>query len=143
MDMSTKKLKLLAESAEDLPVISAVLQDAIVRIGDIHFSKSGQALTLTASRFCHENARGGRVRTGLRLHNVTGLRARGIDRSDPDAFLVLLSLELENRQSNNLISLRFSGGGDLAAEVEILEARLMDYADARSIGVRPLHPEND
>ena len=88
----SENLKLLAQSDEGLAVISAALQDAIVRVDGIRFDADAQTLTLNASRYRHELGEGKRVRAGLRLNNILSLQAKGIERSDPEAYLVLLSV---------------------------------------------------
>ena len=47
-------LRLLAEDADDLHIISAALQDAILRPVDIVWEPSGRRVTLKLSRFCWE-----------------------------------------------------------------------------------------
>ena len=142
--MSTK-LKLLAETAEDLTVLSAALQDAIVRVGDIHFDQDGRSMVLIASRYCHETDVPKRVKSGLGLHNVLSVRTQGINRSDPDAFLVLLSVSFtpSDTPPGGKISLIFAGGGEIDIEAECLEARLVDIQNERPTKSIPIHPSDD
>jgi hypothetical protein len=144
----TEHLKLKAEAAEDLQIISAITQDSIVRVGDINFNKSAGTLTLVLSRFKQEQKNGKtgeRTKSGLRFNNVLSLQSQGIDRVDPDAFTVLLSVDFVagKPKPTGEISLVFSGGGQLKASVEYLETRLIDYADARETNSVPLHPIDD
>ena len=44
--MGAEPLRLLAEDAEDLKVIAAALQDAVAKVGDIHFEKTPRRLTI-------------------------------------------------------------------------------------------------
>ena len=44
-------LRLLAEDAEDLKVLSAALQDAVAKIGDIHYEPPARRLTLALNRY--------------------------------------------------------------------------------------------
>ena len=138
----TEGLKLLAQSAEGLAVISAALQDAIVRVGGIRFDAPAQTLTLIASRYRHELGEGKRVRAGLRLNNILSMQAKGIDRSDPEAFLVLLSITFEAGENapEGIISLIFAGGGELRARADFTEVRLVDYLETRATQSRPIHP---
>ena len=46
-----KPLRLLAQDVEDLAVISAALQDAVTRIGDIQWESAARCLTLSFNRF--------------------------------------------------------------------------------------------
>ncbi len=138
----TSHLKLLAETQGDLAVISAALQDAILTVGDIKFNKQAQTLMFKASRFMHEKVKGKRVNTGVQFNNVLSLSAKSIDRSDPQAYLVLLSVNyVENKkEKNGEVHLIFSGGGEMRLHVDYLEARLVDYLQERDTDKLPLHP---
>jgi len=135
-------LKLLAETGEGLTVLSAALQDAIVRVGDIHFDRDGCSLVLITNRYCHENDVPMRVKSGLGLHNVLAVRTQGINRSDPDAFLVLLSVNFmpADTPPGGEIVLVFAGGGEISIDAECLEARLVDIQNERPTKSIPLHP---
>ncbi|NNC36730.1 MAG: DUF2948 family protein [Acidimicrobiales bacterium] len=138
-------LKLKAENSEDLQVISAITQDAIVRVSDIKFDKDSQTLTLVINRFKqeHKNGKTGeRTKSGLRFHNVLALQSMGISRVDPNAFTVLLSVDFKSTRPKPTgeLNLIFSGGGQLKAKVEALEARLVDFANPRETKSIPLHP---
>ena len=142
--MSTK-LKLLAETADGLTVLSAALQDAIVRVGDIHFDRDGRSMVLIASRYCHEADAPTRVKSGLGIHNVLSVQTQGIDRSDPDAFLVLLSVCFTplDTPPGGEISLIFAGGGEISIDAECLEVRLVDIQNERPTKSIPIHPSED
>jgi Protein of unknown function (DUF2948) len=135
-------LKLLAETGESLIVLSAALQDAIVRVGDILFDQDGRSVVLIASRYCHETDVPTRVKSGLGLHNVLSVRMKGIDRSDPDAFLVLLSVNFtpSDTPPGGVISLIFAGGGEISINADCLEARLVDIQNERPTKSIPIHP---
>ena len=141
-------LKLLAQTQDDLAVIAAALQDGIIRVGDIHFDKPGASLTLIANRFCHElspkpQEQGRRVKSGLGIHNVLSVKSRGINRADPDAFMVLLDMVFTPSKipPGGQVLLRFAGGGDMELDCECLEVRLLDMAPARGTTHTPIHPE--
>ncbi|MCF6275222.1 MAG: DUF2948 family protein [Robiginitomaculum sp.] len=141
----SSKLKLLAETSEGLTVISAALQDAIVRVGDIHFDPSGNSMVLITSRYCHETDVPTRIKAGLGLHNVLSAKIKGINRADPDAFLVLLSIIYvpSDEPPGGTISLIFAGGGEISLGAECLEVRLVDIQNERPTKSVPLHPGNE
>ena len=138
-------LKLLAETHEGLTVLSAALQDAIVRVGDIHFDGDGRSMVLITSRYCHETDMPKRVQSGLGIHNVLSVRTQGINRSDPDAFLVLLSVNFTpvDTPPGGEISLIFAGGGEISLDAECLEVRLVDIQNERPTKSIPIHPSGD
>jgi hypothetical protein len=109
-------LRLLAEDKDDLAVLSAALQDAIARVGDIEYDPRGRRLTIGFNRFRWEGAKRQRVRAGLQVGGVLSLKARRI-RRDPD------------EPPGGVLTLTFAGGGDLRAEVECLDLMLVDVSD--------------
>ena len=124
-------LRLLAEDADDLSVISAALQDAVTRIGDIQWEPRRGRLTLAFNRFRWEAADDGgeRVRAALQLAGVLKLKSRNLRRDAPDAVLELLALTFEGAEAPaGLVTLTFADGGDLVAEVECIDAVLADLS---------------
>lgn len=134
-------LRLLAQDAEDLQVISAALQDAVVRVGDVSWERSARTLTLSLNRFCWECGEGGRrVRAGLQLGGVLRVRARDVPRDVPEAVLELLALEFHEQDApGGVLMLHFAGGGDLRAEVECVDAALADLTEAWQTQRTPHH----
>ncbi|MBL4853047.1 MAG: DUF2948 family protein [Robiginitomaculum sp.] len=141
----SKRLRILAETGGDLTVISAALQDAIVRVGDIYFDRKGRSLVIITNRYSHETQNPGRLKSGLGLHNVLSVKMKNIDRSDPDAFLVLLSIEFipADNPPGGEVRLVFAGGGEISADAECLEVRLIDIQAPRTTKSIPLHPVNE
>ena len=136
------KLRLRAESQADLEIVSAAVQDAILRVGEINYDLRGRSLTLRMTRFAHEAAKGARAQSGLRFDGVMNVRTRGIDRSDPEAMAVLLNVDFElTDKPAGIIKLIFAGGGELHADVELLDVTLADVTDALETTKLPLHPE--
>jgi hypothetical protein len=124
-------LRLLAEDADDLAVISAALQDAVTRIGDIRWEPGGRRLTVTFNRFRWEAAAGAgeRVRAGLQLGGVLEVKARHLRQGAGDAVLELLALTFEPGESpGGTVTFAFAAGGDLAAKVECIDAALADLS---------------
>ena len=133
-------LKLIANDTDDLKVMAGTLQDAIIRVGDIALDMPQRSLTLRASRFRHENARPERIESGLRIDNVMEMRSQGIDRTEPDAFLVLLNASFEpTDEPSGKLTLTFAGGGRLQVDVEALDIILADIGDPRRTRHRPDH----
>ena len=124
-------LRLLAEDADDLAVISAALQDAVTRIGDIRWEPLARRLTLAFNRFRWEAEAGAgeRVRAGLQLGGVLEVKGRHLRQGARDAVLELLALTFEPGESpGGLIIFAFAAGGDLAARVECIDAALADLS---------------
>ena len=139
----TGKLKLRAESAEDLVILASALQDAILRVGEIHYSARDHHIDLRLSRFANEDKEpSSRILCGLRVDGVLNLQSRAIDRSDPEAMMVLLSIEFEPEDTPPGGSLKFifSGGGEIRAQIEAVDVIMADVSEPRATDKRPLHP---
>lgn len=139
----SKQLKLKAETADDLTILSSSLQDAIVRVGEIKFDRKGRAFTMRLSRFTHESKKPQRVLCGLRFDGILGVSARGIDRADPEAFAVLIAINFTAGETapEGEVSLIFAGGGEIKLAAECIDAILADVSEPRDTAVLPLHPE--
>jgi hypothetical protein len=132
-------LRLIAEDAEDLKVLSAALQDAVGKIGDIAFDATGRSLTLALNRFCWESG-AKRVRCGLQFGGVMSVKARKLRQDAPKAVVELLAVEFEaGEPPGGAILLKFAGGGDLLCEVECIDAALADVSSPWPTRRAPAH----
>jgi len=141
----SESLKLRAETEDDLVVISSALQDAILKVGEIAYNSRGRFMTLRLSRFKHEqDKKSERVKTGLRIDSILKVQSRGLDRRDPDAYAVLLSMRFEASSvsvddPSGWVHLVLAGGGELALNVECIDVILADTNEARETDKLPLH----
>jgi Protein of unknown function (DUF2948) len=153
----TSPLKLVAHDAEDLAVVSACLQDALIPLNEMRYLPAERRFILVANRFRWERAAAPgkeaapgedasfesdedfgnlqRTNAGICIDRVTAVRSRGIDRSKPDDFLSLLSLQLDG----NKLLLVFAGGGVIQIEVEGLSLFLSDLGKAWPTQWQPDH----
>jgi hypothetical protein len=115
-----KPLRLHAEDADDLQVISSCLQDAWER---------------NQPRF----EGGERVRAGLRFENVLSVRARNIDLDDSAGLLSLLAVKSAQDGGDMLLHLIFGGGGLLELRAEVIDCRLEDLGEGWPTPNRPDH----
>ncbi len=137
-------LKLAALDADDLAVVSAHLQDAVLNAGDLSYLRKARKFALVANRFVWEHGAKAehfeRRRTGLHFDRVTGVKVQNIDRSDREAVLSLLSIGFEETDApSGTIILAFSGGGTIRLEVECIEAQLSDLGPAWATEHLPRH----
>ena len=137
-------LKLLALDSEDLQVISATTQDAVVRVGDMGFAQADNRFALLMNRFAWEagdtRGRGLRKRAGLHFDRVMAVEAAGIDLNARDGVLELLDIAfVETDAPAGVVELLFAGGGTVRLTVECLEARLEDFGAAWAAKARPEH----
>lgn len=141
MPTPDQPLRLIAEDAEDLKVISAALQDAVGKIGDIVFDSGRRSLTLALNRFRWE-AGAERVRCGLQLGGVMSVKTRMLRRDAPEAVVELLAVEFEPGEApGGAVLLKFAGGGDLRCEVECVDAALADISAPWPTRHAPAHEQ--
>ena len=131
-------LRLLAEDADDLHIISAALQDAIMRPVDIVWEPAARRVTLKLSRFCWECG-GTRVMAAMQFGDVTAVKSRRLPRL-PESALELLAMEFAPGEApGGRVILMFAGGGDLRIDVECLDAVLTDLSDRWPAKTAPTH----
>ncbi|QPC42541.1 DUF2948 family protein [Kaustia mangrovi] len=144
-------LKLSAFDEDDLKVISAHMQDAVLRVGDIRYLPGERRLALVANRFDWESGlRGGegpafqRRRAGLHFDHVFSARSQNIRQGADDAVLSLLSIAFAPGEApSGEITLTFSGGGTLWLDVECIEAHMADLGPVWETGRKPEHDLTD
>jgi hypothetical protein len=122
-------LKLLAQDAEDLEVLSTALQDAVAKVGDIDYEPKARRLTIAVNRYRWEAGRAERVRSALQIAGVLGFQTRRIRRDAPEAVLEILAMTFEPGEApGGVVTITCAGGGDLRATVECVEAVLADVS---------------
>src|SRR5665213_4458731 len=119
------RLKLRAEDDEDLAVLSAVLQDALLPVADMVFLPEEQRFILVANRFCWEcsgNEGFERILTGVTFDTVAGVKVRGFSPNDRDRILQVLAIVREP----GAIRIDFSGEDCVRLEVDRIVCHLED-----------------
>jgi hypothetical protein len=134
-DALDRPLNLGAEDAEDLQVISSLIQDSVLTVDEINWNRTERQLVFLLKRFRWEDAELAkqqgrdpeRVKSLLVIQNATGLASQGIDRKQADVILSLMSLEFSGAEDGvgDLI-LTFSGDGALKVQVDGLDVTLQD-----------------
>lgn len=165
--MQAEPLKLMANDADDLAVIAACVQDALVPIGDMAFLPDEHRFVLAVNRFRwdmlpagNDRARttadeplrsrdarflssGGsvfeRVHSGLRFEAVSRVQTTKIDLRHREQILELLTLHAEA----NKVFLVFAGGGGICLEIDRLQCFLEDFGEGWPTCRRPSHPIAD
>jgi len=149
-------LKLIALDAEDLSVISAHLQDAVIRVGDMTYLKGERRFAAVLNRFDWEHAltpgaaktgpsHNERRRTGLRFERVIAAKLHGIDLKDVKGVLALLAVTFTPVAEGAVdgdVTLTFSGGAAIRLSVECLEAEIKDLGAVWAAKSSPSHPES-
>lgn len=135
-------LKLSALEPDDLEIISAHMQDAVITVGDIRYLKAAGKFALIGNRFLWQTQKPPyeRRRTGLSFDRVIEAKSHRIRQGADDAILSLLSIAFTpGEEPSGTITLTFSGGGAISLKVECIEARLEDLGPAWETKNLPTH----
>lgn len=155
-------LKLVALDGDDIEVVSAHLQDAVVSPADIRWRPGEHRVVVALDRFDWQAANGQasngqaligqaprfqRRRSALRFERVISCKCRKVEQGkvgqgDEPGPLNLLAIAFsENDAPGGVVTLTFSGGAALRLEVECLEAELADLGPAWAAECCPAHLE--
>jgi hypothetical protein len=135
----------MAEDAADLDIIAAAAQDALVRVGDISYDKRARRFALLMNRFRWEEVDDKRpferVRSALSFEGVLSVKSRKLRLDAGDALASVLSVAFTPAEEppGGEVRLVLAGGGEIALDVECLDALLMDVGAAWQTPRRPDH----
>jgi len=149
MSACSDELKLVALDKDDIKVVSAHVQDALVKVADIFWQPRDHRFVMALNRFDWMSAVDAkpdaktdyrRCRTALRFDRVLACKCRGLDPTDKAAQLNLLAVEfIESDSPAGAVTLTFSGGGVIRLDVECLEAELADLGEVFTAELCPDH----
>lgn len=133
-DGAEEPLRLIARETGDLPVLAALVQDAVLTAADMTYAKPRRRFALFLNRFRWEDREAAqaarrpfeRVRALLVVEEVLSVKVQGIQR-DADTILSLLDITFAaTAEGAGRITLTFAGDGAIALEVEALDLALRD-----------------
>ncbi len=143
-----KPLRLMAGDAEDLGIVSAVLQDAVAKLGDFAFLPAERRYAFVANRFlweCAADRKNGpfaRVRAGVHFDDVKSAQFQNLRTDAKDAVVELLAIKFEPGEDGaGVIVLDFAGGGAVRLEVESVNAYLSDISEPWRTRAKPEHKD--
>ncbi|HST95720.1 MAG TPA: DUF2948 family protein [Microvirga sp.] len=137
-------LRLVALDPEDLAVVSAHLQDALLRVDDMIYLPKERRFALQVRRFDWEAQSDAPQRrlTCMHFEHVTGVRVRGIDQARKDTVLNLLAISFEERDApSGTATLIFADGGAIQVDLECIEMQMKDLGPVWAADSRPSHEE--
>ncbi|MCY4334627.1 MAG: DUF2948 family protein [Litoreibacter sp.] len=151
-DGADRPLRLKAEDAEDLQVLSSLVQDAVFPLSEVAWRAKERRFAILLNRFRWEDAKKSgrsardfeRAQAVLMFDDVTGVSQQGLDLSDKEVVLSLLSLSFAPGEDGaGRVELTLAGDGAIALDVECVNARLQDVTRpyVAPSGQKPSHPE--
>ena len=146
--MKVQNLKLIAKTDEDLRVISAHLQDSIVKTSDIANLQKNKIFLMQLNRFMWEDVEKGvfrknkRIRTVLKFENVLKATSKNVNQKKNDRFLDFLAIEMFKMPDKNFqMNLIFSGDVVIKLVVEAIEVTLDDQGSSWESKNKPRHDD--
>ncbi len=142
--MTYKPLQMIAEDGDDLHVIAACLQDALIPLSGIEYDEKEGYFCLVANRFCWEcesetldgNDYYTRVAAGLSFRHVTDVHKKDINIHNQHELINLLTI---HQQEDDFIHLIFSGGSEIKLKIDKLNCHLKDIDEPYPTSKRPSH----
>jgi hypothetical protein len=139
--MSAELLKLKAEDSADLEVISAAVQDSVVKIGDILFDPRQRRFALALNRYRWESGKNERIRAALAFEDVLKVQTQKLRAEPTDAVAAILALRFwpDAEPPGGRVDIALSGGGGIRITVEALDASLSDFGAPWPARAKPSH----
>lgn len=143
-----RMLKLVAMDEDDLQIISAHVQDAVLKVSDLDYRPAEQRFVLTCNRFVWDQKPAQkrskqnfeRRLSVLHFERVSNVRVLNISRANPDDVLALLAINFEPEDApSGVIELVFAADKTIRLSVEVIEMRLVDLGPAWETGNKPDH----
>lgn len=116
---------MLGQETGDIEAMSALLQDATLRLADVGYDRKARRLALLVNRYRREVRAPSRIRSALRVEAVEAVQRAGWP-ADPEAVTVILSLALDG----DWLVITCAAGIALRAKLEVIDLVLEDMGDA-------------
>ena len=127
------RLRLAAADAEDLQILSARLQDAVLKLKDVSWQPKKRRFAAVVNRLKWEEGGKTRVRAGLHFDSVLQVRSHKVKLGAEDAVIDLLAVTFTpngGEDPGGVVELVLAGGGAIRLTVECIEAELTDMSQS-------------
>ena len=119
--------KIIAQSPEDLQIISACCSEAKVKISDIKYLPSNKIFLLSLSRIDKENENNKNlIKSVIKFEFIDSSKSKNIIQNNQNIQLELLAIDIFKREHNFEIILLFSKNRFITLTSEIIEVTLED-----------------
>ncbi len=147
-DAGEAPVRLRALDAEDLKVIAALVQDSVFPVTEMTFDRRRRRFAVLLNRFRWERTARPpeRVQSLLIVNDVMAAATQGLDLSERDTVLSLLSLEFTpGEDGTGTLDLLLAGDGAVRLSVECVDLALRDVTRpyVAPSGKVPSHPLDD
>jgi|HubBroStandDraft_2_1064218.scaffolds.fasta_scaffold755039_2 hypothetical protein len=138
------RLKLAATDAEDLEIVSARLQDAVLKLKNVSWQPKKRRFAAVVNRLQWESGGKTRVRAGLHFDGVLKVQSQKVKLGADEAVVSLLAVRFTpntGEDPGGVIELVLAGGGAFRLTVECIDAELADMTSAWAARGRPDHED--
>ena len=119
--------KIIAQSPEDLQIISACCSEAKVNTSEIKYLSSNKIFLLSLLRFDKENENNkNSINSIIKFEFIESSKSKNIDQNNPNLLLELLAIDIFKRDHNFEITLLFSKNRFITLTTEVIEVTLED-----------------
>jgi hypothetical protein len=136
------RLRLAAADAEDLQVLSARLQDAVLKLKDVSWQPKKRRFAAVVNRLQWEDGGKTRVRAGLHFDSVLQVQSHKVKLGAEEAVIDLLAVTFTPKGAEDpggVIELVLAGGGAIRLTVECIQAELADLTQPWAARGTPDH----
>ncbi len=118
--------KVIAQSPDDLQIISAICAESKVKISDIKYLPSTKIFLLSVLRMDKETANGKPINSVVKFEFIESSKSKNIDQFDTDLTLELFAIDIFKKKENFEIVLLFSKNGIITLSTEVVDVTLED-----------------
>ena len=118
--------KVIAQSPDDLQIISAICADSKVKISDIKFLPSSKIFLISILRIDKETDSGKPINSVVKFEFIESSKSKNINQSNADITLELFAIDIFKKKENFEIVLLFSKNGIITLSTEVIDVTLED-----------------
>ena len=119
--------KIIAQSPEDLNVISACCSEGRVNIKDVKYLASYKIFLMSILRLSKEEEnKNKQINSIIKFEFINSSKSKNIDQKDPNLTLELLAIDIFKKEQNFEIIMLFSKNRIITLSAEVIEVTLED-----------------
>ena len=118
--------KVIAQSPDDLQIISALCAESKVKISDIKYLPSTKIFLLSVLRIDKETSNGKPINSVIKFEFIESSKSKNINQYNVDLTLELFAIDIFKKQENFEIVLLFSKNGIITLSTEVIDVTLED-----------------
>ena len=119
--------KIIAQSPEDLKVISACCSEGRVNINNVKYLASNKIFLMSILRLSKEEENKNKpINSIIKFEFINSSKSKNIDQKNPNLSLELLTIDIFKKEQNFEIIMLFSKNRIITLSAEVIEVTLED-----------------